>query len=271
MKTSLKSFSLMAVLTLVLMAATSTAALAADPAEEGWLDGPWRYSGVIYGWLPQAPMDLFLDQDEIGNVPESLSNILKALEMAAMLEFEAHKGRLGFFVSPIYYKAKYNENFEGKLGQSHELTFKETVWLVDYGVGLDIGTWKGVTVTPYFGARYLHDDLSIEVPPGELDHGVNYATTIKFNTPIAGVKAAMNIGEDWSVAVEGDWGVWNDSLVNKTYQYTGVGSYHFTMKKLPARVLFGYRYLHLDIENDVTTVRLKVAIKGPFIGLGISF
>jgi hypothetical protein len=40
MKTSLKSFSLMAVLTLVLMAATSTVALAADPAEEGWLDGP---------------------------------------------------------------------------------------------------------------------------------------------------------------------------------------------------------------------------------------
>ena len=92
MKSSLKSFSLMAMLTLVLMAATSTAALAADPAEEGWLDGPWRYSGVIYGWLPQAPMDLFLDQDELGNVPESLSNILKALQMTAMLEFEAHKG-----------------------------------------------------------------------------------------------------------------------------------------------------------------------------------
>ena len=35
--------------------------------------------------------------------------------------------------------------------------------------------------------------------------------------------------------------------------------------------MFGYRYLHLDIENDVTTVRIKVTVKGPFIGLGASF
>lgn len=259
------------ILAVVLIAASSTVALAADPAEEGWLDGPWRYSGVIYGWMPEAPMSLFLDQDELGNVPESFSNILDSLQMASMLEFEAHKGRLGFFVSPLYYKGKFNENFAGKLGQSHKFTLKETVWLVDYGVGLDIGTWKGVTVTPFFGARYLHDDLSIKVPPGELDLGVDFATTIKINTPFAGIKAAMNIGEDWSLAVEGDWGVFNDSKVNKTYQYTGVGSYHFTMKKLPARVLFGYRYLHLDIENDVTTVRIKVTVKGPFIGLGVSF
>jgi hypothetical protein len=259
------------ILAVVLMAATSTVALAADPAEDGWLDGPWRYSAVIYAWMGQAPMDLFLDGEELGSAPESLSNLLKDLQMAATFEFEAHKGRLNLFVSPVYYKGKYKKNFEGKLGQSHELTLKETVWLIDYGVGLDIGTWKGVTVTPFFGARYLHDDLSIEVPPGELDQGVDYATTIKFNTPIAGVKAAVNIGEDWSVAVEGDWGVFDNSLVNKTYQYTGVGSYHFTMKKLPARVMFGYRYLHLDIENDVTTVRIKVAVKGPFLGLGVSF
>lgn len=259
------------ILAVVLLTASSSAALAAEPAEEGWLDGPWRYSAVIYGWLPNAPMDLFLDGEKLGGIPESLSNIIKALEMMAMLEFEAHKGRLGLYVSPIYYKGKYNKNIEGKLGQTRKFTLKETVWLVDYGVGLDIGTWKGVTVTPFFGARYFHDDLSIEVTPGELDQGVDFATTIKFNTPVAGLKAAVNIGEDWSVAVEGDWGVWNDSLVNKTYQYMGVGSYHFTMKKLPARVLFGYRYLLLDIENDVTTVGLKVAVKGPFIGLGVSF
>jgi hypothetical protein len=123
------------ILAVVLMAATSTAALAVDPAEEGWLDGPWRYSGVIYGWLPHAPMDLFLNGEEVGSAPESLSNILNSLQMAAMLEFEAHKGRLGFFVSPIYFKGKYNKNFKGKLGQSREFTFKETVWLIDYGIG----------------------------------------------------------------------------------------------------------------------------------------
>ena len=72
------------ILAVVLLAASSTAALAAEPAEEGWLDGPWRYSGVIYGWMPHAPMDLYLDHEEIGNVPESLSNILAALQMAAI-------------------------------------------------------------------------------------------------------------------------------------------------------------------------------------------
>jgi hypothetical protein len=46
-------------------------------------------------------MDLFLNGEEVGSAPESLSNILNSLQMAAMLEFEAHKGGLVFLFHPF--------------------------------------------------------------------------------------------------------------------------------------------------------------------------
>jgi hypothetical protein len=114
-----------AVLAGVLLAVTATGALAAesntDPAAEsgGWLGGPWHFSALIYGWLPHAPADITYRQHEVANLPEDLSTILDSLQMTAMLEFEAHKGRLGFFVSPVYYKGKYNQDFSEIVDHTH--------------------------------------------------------------------------------------------------------------------------------------------------------
>ena len=158
-----------AVLAGVLLAVTATGALAAEsnsePAAEsgGWLDGPWRFGALIYGWLPHAPADIIYGQDEVAHLPEDLDTILDSMQFVAMLELEVHKGRLGFFVSPVYYQGKDNQDFVGALGQHRTLTVKEKVWLVDYGVGWDLGPWKlgakaeapMLTLTPFGGARYF--------------------------------------------------------------------------------------------------------------------
>jgi hypothetical protein len=152
-------FSFLAALLLVGVSTMSSAA----QEGQGWRDAPWRFSAKIYGWLPEAPADIFIDQDEVASLPESTDNILDDLKMTAMFELDAHKGPLGFFVSPVYYKGKATEHFTGLVGEKRKLTLKETVWAIDYGVGYEIGQWHlgkaadspTVTVEPFVGVALL--------------------------------------------------------------------------------------------------------------------
>ena len=69
-----------------------------DERKEGlasWWDQPWRFHVKGYGWLPNAPADIDINQRDVANLPESLNRILADLDMTAMAEFEVHKGRLG--------------------------------------------------------------------------------------------------------------------------------------------------------------------------------
>ena len=266
---------LQAALAGVLLAVTSTAALAAATGN-GWLDGPWRFRALGYGWAPEAPATIKLDQQEVANLPENLDTILDGLDMAAMLEFEAHKGRLGFFLSPVYYKGRVSEHFKGPTGQNRKLTVKEEVWLVDYGVGWDLGPWElgtqaapVLTLTPFVGARYFHDPIEMKVAPGELDKGLDEKITVRFNTPFVGAKAAVKLSDQWGFAVEADHGVFDSTKVNKTWQTMGAVNYNFKMGDLASRVVVGYRYLSLDLKNH--PIEVKVDIKGPFVGFGVDF
>jgi hypothetical protein len=140
-----------------------SATLSAAQEGQGWEDAPWQFSAKIYGWLPEAPATIKVEGHGVTNMPESLDNILDSLEMMAMFELEAHKGPLGFFVSPIYYKGKYTEHFAGLPGETHKLTLEETVWAIDYGVAYELGQWHlgkaadspTVTVEPFVGGVLL--------------------------------------------------------------------------------------------------------------------
>jgi hypothetical protein len=194
-----------------------------------------------------------------------------------MFELEVHKGRLGFFVSPVYYKGEANERFEGPLGESRKLTVKEKVWIVDYGVGWDLGPWKlgtgagtpTLTVSPFVGARYFHDPIEMKVSPFLEGQNLDETITVEFNTPFVGAKAAVKLSERWGFAVEGDYGVLNDSKVDKTWQFMGAVNYHFKIKDVASHVVVGYRYLYLDLENK--TLEVEVDIRGPLVGFGVEF
>ncbi len=95
--------------------------------------GPWRFSGNVYLWIADAPLDVQIGGLAV-SIPEDFETILQAMNMAAMFEAEVHKGPLGVFASPIYYKGKIVERFPGLLGVARTLTIKETAWLVQYGV-----------------------------------------------------------------------------------------------------------------------------------------
>lgn len=259
----------------LLIGASST--LSATQEGQSVRDAPWRFNAKIYGWLPKAPATIKIGQKEVANPPETLDNILDSLQLTAMFELEAHKGPLGFFISPVYYKGKADEHFTGLAGEKRKVTLEETVWAIDYGVGYEIGQWHlgesadspTVTVEPFVGGFFLRDKIKIEVNPGLFDIGVDINKTIRFNTPIIGVNTLWRFNDRWDLRVSGNYGGFHVSDVNRTYQGIGLLGYHFKMGKVSSQAFVGYRYLHIDYEDD--PLKINVSIKGPLVGIGWEF
>jgi len=248
--------------------------LSAAEETTSWRDAPWKFSAKGYGWLPEAPAKVKVDQQEVADLPESLDNILDSLDMGAMFELEARKGPLLLFVSPIYYKGKGSEHFRGPGGQKRKITLKEKAWIVDYGVGYELGPWDlgeaTVSVAPYVGGFYFHDPLEIDVDPEPpLDLGLDIDKTIEFNTPIAGLLTRWRFNDRWSLRVSGHYGVFNSSEVNETWRATGLLARHFKIKSIDSQVFAGYQYLHLDYEDG--PLEIDVDVKGPMLGFGVDF
>ena len=103
---------------------------------ERWWQEPLHFSALAYGWLPHAPAIIDVNSTQVAELPEPLDTILNSLNMAAMMYFELQRGRLRFYLSPVYYDGKYNDNFIGSVsGERRKFTVAETASLVDYGVG----------------------------------------------------------------------------------------------------------------------------------------
>ena len=250
---------------------------AAAQEDTDWRSAPWRFSVKGYGWMPEAPATIKIDDQEVANMPESFDNIFDSMELSVMMEFEAHKGRLGFFISPIYYEGKDTEKFTGLEGVRRKVTLKETVWAIDYGVAYEIGTWRlgeqpnspVLTVEPFAGGFYLHDKIKIDLNPGFFDIGLKIRKTIEFNTPIVGLNTLLRVSDRWSLRASGNYGGWGVDHVDRTYQGIGLLGYHFKMMDLSSQVFAGYRYL--KIHYDENPLDIEVAIKGPLFGIGIDF
>jgi len=211
-----------------------------DTKEERW---PWRFIVNVYGWLPKAPVDIKIDGNDIENFPESFDNIFDSLQFASMSEVEVHKG---------------------------------DVWLIKYGASYDLGPWHlgetsdspAVVLQPYVGGLYFHDDIEMKVSPGLFDIGLDYKTTLTFNTPIVGLNTLWDLTKRWTLRLGGNYGGFHQDNVKKTYEFVGTVGYRFKMWDVSSKVFAGYRYLHLDYDREV---ELQVDIKGPLFGIGWEF
>ena len=57
--------------------------------------------------------------------------------------------------------------------------------------------------------------------------------------------------------------------MDKTYQAISWIAYHFRWGNLHSKVMAGFRYLKLELENE--PVAVDVAVRGPLIGFGVEF
>ena len=160
-----------------------------------WEDAPWRFNLNVYGWLPQAPAEIKAGGTD-ARIPEKFSKIWDDLQYAGMAEFEVHKGPIGIYVSPIFISLLDREHFTGPLGNRHSIKLEENVFLCDFGASYEVGRWRlrknsnfpTVALEPYAGARYLHDNLTIDI-----DLGPRFTPTIETIGPIIGARISCDL------------------------------------------------------------------------------
>ena len=245
-------------------------------------EAPWRFSAIAYGWLPDAPAAITINDRTVADLPESLDTILSSLNITAMLRFDLRKGPLGFFASPVYYDGTYDENFIGKLSGAHrKFEISETVWLIDYGLSYEVGRWHIgagpdygiITLEPYAGFRFFHDKFRLDVDPiafpGPIGDGVALRKNVSSNAPIIGLHSEWWLSPNVALHVKGDYGGFGVDKMDKTYQAISWIAYHFRWGNLHSKVIAGFRYLKLELENE--PVAVDVAVRGPLIGFGVEF
>jgi hypothetical protein len=240
-----------------------------DPTAEPW---PWRVHFNLYGWLPQAPATISVDGAE-GSIPENFSKILSDLEFAAMGDIEVYKGPIGVFLSPIYYKGRDSEHFEG-LFERRKITLEESVWVLDYGATYAFGPWPlwsgaeaTTTLEPFVGARFLNDHIRLKINAGVLEPAQTLVRkTIQFNAPIVGARARTNLTERWGLFLNGDYGGWDVDHLKETWNFGGALEYKFKIGSLQTKLFGGYRYLNVRYKDR--DLKLRVAIKGVLFGFG---
>jgi hypothetical protein len=148
--------------------------LASDATATGnwWTDQPWRFNANVYFWIPNAPAEFEVGTYE-AEFPLRMGDIIKSLDMMAMLEFEVHKGPIGVFASPIYYDGTFRKSSQGPL-RKRDLELDETLLELDWGFSYALGPWHlgksdrspAVTVEPFVGGRFLKDDVKLDIDPG---------------------------------------------------------------------------------------------------------
>ena len=238
-----------------------------NPVSEGW-----SFQLAPYMWFIALDGDVTV-RGQDSSVDLGFDDILKKLNIAAMIQGEARHGRFGLFAMTTY--AELSDDASGAVLQ---LDADVTTFWLEGGAYYRLGPWvvderasgKPVTATldPYIGVRYTYLDLKLDFKPGP-----HFSGDQDWVDPIVGARTIWELSDRWSVTAFGDIGGFNVGS-DFSWQAAGLVGYSFSLfGDNDARVLAGYRALHQDYKNGSGADEFKwdVTLHGPVAALAVHF
>ena len=262
-------------LAFMLAALTSSVSAEEKPAENAW-----EFSVTPYLWAISLSGDVTVKGLEV-DVDLSFRDIWDELNIGIMVEYEARKGKWGFWGNTVYSNLGDN-NVSGPRGLTDIDPTIKTLW---QGLGgfYRLGTWDladvpgkktpSVTVDTYFGIRYTHLDIKIDFD-GILRGRLNHVSKNKdWVEPLIGARSIWVLSDRWIATLAGDIGGFG---AGSDFAWSAVGliGYRFDLfGNDNARVLVGYRALSQDYTDGSGDNKFKwdVTLYGPILGLLIPF
>ena len=236
----------------------------ASAAQAGTSPDDWNFTLTPYIWVPGIDGNVKIPRD--ANIADSTfpitkTNVLNALNFAAMLSFEARKGDwslytdfdyvdLGFDkTAPTQFVLKGKEEFTGWL---FELAGSYTMWRSSSASHIDI----------LAGGRYLSTNNDVTLNLG--DHQFKFSADKDFTDAILGVKGEARLGDEghWFIPFYADIG--GGSSNHNWLAYAGVG-YAFGWGDL----FLNYRYLEYQPGKSSPIDEFK--LYGPVLGASFHF
>lgn len=221
----------------------------------------WEFRFVPYVWGAGIYGDV-----QIGTLPQqgvevSFSDLLKDLNIAGMLAFEARKDRWGVLVDAMYVNVgEAVPTPDEVLYGSADVTMKIQAYtgLIDYRI------YEGhdTTVDMGWGARYTRMDTDLELTSGVAAGRAKSATEDWWDW-LAAVRVIGHPSKRWSLMGYADIGGGGSQLT-----WEGIFAAEFAFNK-HVSLPFGYRYLSTDyVKNEF---EFDGALQGLFLGVGFSF
>ena len=242
-------------------------------AQSGPVEGPWRYAGTLYLWVPGVSGKTRFPADSGGTEIEF--DVLEHLKFTLMGGLEAHNGRWGFFGDGIYIHLGTDKNntrdftIGGSLPAttSADLKWDLTGGAITLGGQYRLVADPKVTLDALGGVRWLKIDnkfkWDITGDVGSLDpaaaSGSRKSNLSNFDA-VVGVRGRIALGDaggPWSAPYYLDVGTGESKL---TWQVAGGVRYAFGWGELSGL----WRYVRYDMKSSETIERLS--FNGPMVG-----
>ena len=210
--------------------------------------------------------------DKTGDVDVSFSDILDDINIGAMGFVDGRKGRVGYFINPIYSRLTAKENTDD---EQIDVTADTAIlalggyyrWIDTNVRGRNGGDTGRLVVEPYAGVRWTYLRAKVDVDgEGQGDESENWLD------PIVGSRLMYVWDPRWDIAFAADvggFGIGSDSAWN-IHLLMG---YRLQLFGREAIIRGGYRALHQDYETGSgrSTFKWDVTQKGPIAGIALKF
>ncbi len=225
----------------LLLSSGAAQAQAATPGEAGW-----NYGLIVYGWGTGLSGDLGPNIKQF-EVHASTSDILSNLDFAAMAHFEAHNGKWGILVDPIYANLGKTVESQGRrLERTIDLNLEASVLGVAGSYQITKSPDAGLDFT--FGGRYT--GLSADITPRRLPA---FHASYSWVDPVVGLMGSVKMSKAWTFGYRADIGGFG---VGSDLTWSGALTFDAKVSKAVS-ITFGYVALyndyaeiHLQDEND---------------------
>lgn len=229
----------------------------------------WSFSLSPFLWMMSLDGSAVVNGNPV-DVAVGFDTLFENLNMGAMVDMRAHRGKFGGFVNIAYGKVSADETGPGGLvttSISSGLTFIE--FGASYALdAMSLGDGDAtVTLEPYAGARYtlISLDASVNSFAGSVD--------MKWFDPIIGMRSYWRFSDRWQALVGGDvggFGVGSDFA----WQAIAIAGYDFdVMGTRDGTAFLGYRAIGQDYGDGSGAEREEwnVITHGPVLGISVRF
>ncbi len=237
-------------------------------------NGTFRVTPFL--WAPQIESKVTV-RGYSATVNTYFPDIWRNLEGAAMINFEAQKGKLGFFFDPIYLKLRGDGEITrirdrtAAAPPTRDVSLTLTIGIVEFGGFYQIlkcpldwkqGSGRAITVDILAGGRYwyFHSDLDTSSP-------INPTKYNNWVDPIMGARTKIDLTDKFMLNLEGDFGGFG---VGSEFTWNAQGSFGYQFTPLIS-AFAGYRALYVDYKGSSSNVRYKETIQGPMGGITFTF
>ncbi len=222
-------------------------------------DDTWRWSITPYLWGSDVTTDVrFPAGQEIG-AEAGFDDIMDKLDIGALLHAEGHRGKWGMFVDGTYLSLS-DDGSRGPIATEAEIDIGIYELAGVYTPGGAAGRFS-----VFAGARLLELDLDLTFSGGFPSSPNSRSADKSYTDFMIGGRYLHPFNDRWLLNLRGDVG---GGDTESSWNATALLGWRFGAD-LDNAVLFGWRHMELEIENE--GIETDLTMDGPIAGVLFGF